>query len=188
MKQASSIQAGLAIVSTAAGVMMSGCTPQPSQPAAVINDKIYAVTPNAMKVKAGIVTGNFSDMKVTERVEEGSGRVASPAKLTGTLVLKNVSADQSVRLLTGKIVYIDTQGRPLKLENARIEPTLSLSSSYGTAERLDPGQEKSQSVDAEFPVEALKLKKLKDIRIELSYIPSAYKEEALNFPVSIGGK
>jgi len=94
---------------------MSGCTPQPSKPAAVINDKIYAVTPNAMKVKAGIVTGNFSDMKVTERVEEGSGRVASPAKLTGTLVLKNVSTDQSVRLLTGKIVY---DGEPGALDDA----------------------------------------------------------------------
>jgi hypothetical protein len=30
------------------------------------------VTPNAMKVKAGIVTGEVTDMKVTERVEDGS--------------------------------------------------------------------------------------------------------------------
>ncbi len=59
---------------------------------------------------------------------------------------------------------------------------------YGSSERLDPGQDATQSVDAEFPVEALKAKKLKEIRLELSYIPSPFKEEKLNFTVSIRGQ
>jgi hypothetical protein len=40
-------------------------------------------------------------------------------------------------------------------------------------------------VEAEFPVAALKAKRLKEIRLELQYIPSAYKQETMNFGVSI---
>ena len=93
-----------------------------------------------------------------------------------------------MRLLGGKISYFDMVGKPIKLEDSRTEPTLKVSSSYGSSERLDPGQEATQTVDAEFPVEALKAKRLKDIRLELVYIPSAFKEETLNFTVSIGGQ
>ena len=123
-----------------------------------------------------------------ERVEEGSGRVVSPAKLIGKLVLKNISADQTVRLIGGKISYIDAQGQPIKLEDNRTEPTIKIASSYGSSERLDPGQDVTQVVDAEFPAAALKTKKLKEIRLELSYIPTPFKQETLNFTVSIGGQ
>ena len=181
-----SMRAGLVAMSTAIAAMTAGCTPPPVKPSAAINDKVYSVTPATIKVKAGIVTGDMSEMKVIERVEEGSGRITAPAKLSGKLVLKNVSADQTVRLIGGKIVYIDMQGRPIKLEEARLEPTLKMPSSYGSSERLDPGQENSQTVDADFPAAALKAKTLKDVRIELTYIASPYKEEMLNFPVSIG--
>ena len=40
----------------------------------------------------------------------------------------------------------------------------------------------------EFPVEALQAKRLKDIRLGITYIASPYREENLNFPVSIGGQ
>ena len=139
-----------------------------------------------MKVKAGIVTGDVTEMKVTERVEKGSGRVVSPAKLTGTLKLKNSSKDQAVRLVGGKIQYIDAQGQPMKLEETRTEPTIKFAT-YGS-ERLDPGQDATQSVDVDFPAEALKAKKLREIRLDLAYIPSPYKEETVNFTVVIGGQ
>jgi len=181
------MRASLIVMSTAAA-MTAGCSPQPSAVAAAINDKVYAVMPASVKVKAGIVTGEVTEMKVTERVEEGSGRIASPAKLSGKLVLKNVSPDQTVRLIGGKISYIDAQGQRIKLEENRTEPTIRVASSYGSSDRLDPGQEVTQVVDAEFPAEALKAKKLKDIRIELSYIPAPFKEETFNFPVSIISK
>ena len=71
--------------SAAVVAMMAGCSPQPTTIAAAIKDKVYTVSPDAVKVKAGIVTGEVSEMKVTERVEEGSGRVTSPAKLSGKL-------------------------------------------------------------------------------------------------------
>ena len=177
---------GVMMVTTAVAAMTLGCSQQPSGTAAVIEDKTYTVTPASVKVKAGIVTGDVTEMKVTERVEKGSDRIVSPAKLTGKLVLKNSSTDQAVRLVGGKILYIDAQGQPIKLAEAQTEPTIRFAT-YG-AETLDPGKDATQSMDVDFPAEALKAKKLKEIRLELVYIPSPYKEEAVSFTVSIGGQ
>ena len=177
---------GVMMVTTAVAAMTLGCSQQSSGPAVVIEDKVYTVTPAAVKVKAGIVTGDVTEMKVTERVEKSSGRIVSPAKLTGKLVLKNSSTDQAVRLVGGKILYIDAQGQPIKLVEGRTEPTLKFAT-YGS-DRLDPGKEDTQSLEVDFPAEALKAKKLKEIRLELVYIPSPYKEEAVSFTVSIGGQ
>ena len=156
---------------------------QPAATAAVVEDKSYAVTPPTVKVKAGIVAGEVVDMKVTERVEKGSDRIVTQAKLSGILRLKNISKDQTVRLVAGKIVYVDDHGQPIKLEDARTEPALKFS---GSAERLDPGQETTESIDVDFPAEALKARKLGQIRLELAYVPSPYKQETLSLPVSIG--
>jgi len=164
--------------------MTLGPVPQPAATAAVIEERTYAVTPASVKVQAGIVTGEVTAMKVAERIEKGSDRIVTPAKLTATLTLKNTSANQTVRLLDGKLLYIDAQGQPIKLEDGRTEPTLKFAS-YGS-ERLDPGQEATQTVDVEFPVEALKAKRLKEIRLAFAYIPSPYRAETVNFAVSLG--
>ena len=165
--------------------MLFGPVQQPAAVAAPIEEKTYAVTSAAVKVKAGIVTGEVTDMKVAERVEKGSDRIVTAAKLTGMLKLKNTSANQTVRLLEGKLRYIDAKGQPIKLEDARTEPTFKFTA-YGSSERLDPGQEAIQSLDVEFPAEALKPNSLKEIRLEFAYIPSPYREETINIPVSIG--
>src|SRR6266850_1261388 len=66
------MRTGVMAVSAAVAAMMFGCSPQPGATLAVVKDKIYSVTPAAMKVKSGIVTGELTEMKVTERIEEGS--------------------------------------------------------------------------------------------------------------------
>jgi len=181
-------RAGVMAVGAVVVAMTLGCSPKPAATQAAVKDKFYAVTPDALTVKGGLMSGALTEMKVSERIEDGSGRIDQPARLTGKLVLTNVSKDQSVRLLGGKLLYIDMQGKPIPLEDKRTEPTLKLSSSYGNQERLDPGQDASQSVEADFPAEALKMKRLKEIRLELLYSPSAYKQETMNFGVSIGGQ
>lgn len=176
---------GAAVVAVVAWMTLAPA-PQPAATAAAIEDKTYTVTPAAMKVKAGIVTGELTEMKVTERVEQGSGRVVFAAKLTAKVVLKNSSATETVRLVAGTIKYIDAQGQPIKLEETRTEPSLKFAT-YGN-DRLDPGQEVTQSLDVDFPAEALKAKKLREIRLDLAYISSPYREEAVHFTVSIGGQ
>jgi len=176
------------MMATTAVAATFGCAQKPPATMAVIEDKVYTVTPDQVMVKAGIVSGEVTELKVTERVEKDSGRVDSPAKLTGKLKLTNSSTDQTVRLIGAKILYIDDQGQLIKIEEARTEPALKFSGSYNSTDRLDPGQDATQAVDVDFPAEALKAKKLKEIRIELVYIPSPYKLQTANFSVSIGGQ
>ena len=174
---------GLSVSAAVVAVMALGCAQQPAATAAVVEERTYLVTPASVTVKAGIVKGAVMQMKVTERIEQGSNLVISPAKLTGTLKLTNTSADQTVRLVAGRILYIDAQGQPLRVEDARTDPALKFSP-YGS-ERLDPGQEVTQSLDVEFPAEALTARRLKEIRLELTYVPSPYRQETANFTVSI---
>lgn len=173
-------------VAAAVAAMTLGCSQQ-SGPTIVLEEKVYTVTPDAVRVKAGILTGEVTEMRVIEQVDKDSGKVVSQAKLTGTLKLTNSSSDQTVRLVGGKFLFIDAQGQPIRVEEKRIATTVKLPM-YGAAERLDPGQEETQSVDVDFPTEALKAKKLKEIRLELVYLPSPYRQEAANFAVSIGGQ
>jgi hypothetical protein len=177
--------AGILVAAFAA--VTPGCSQKPVT-TAVIEDKVYTVTPDQVQVKTGIVVGQVTEMKVTERVEQGTGRIDSPAKLTGKLKLTNSSADQSVRLIGGKILYIDEQGQVIKIEETRTEPALKFQAAYNSTDRLDPGQEATQAVEVDFPASALKASKLKEIRIELAYIPSSYKLQTAAFPVSIGGQ
>jgi uncharacterized membrane protein YeaQ/YmgE (transglycosylase-associated protein family) len=167
--------------------MTFGPTPQPAAVAAVIEDKVYTVTPAAISVKAGLVTGEVTEMKVMERVEQGSGRVMSPARLTAKVVLKNSSPKQALRLVGGKIRYLDAQGQPIRLEETRTEPALKFSD-YGSSDQLEPGQEATQLLDVDFPADALKAKRLKEIRLELVFLPLSYREETVHFNVSIGGQ
>jgi uncharacterized membrane protein YeaQ/YmgE (transglycosylase-associated protein family) len=164
--------------------MNLGPAQQPAATAAVIEDKSYTVTPPSLRVKAGIVAGEVVDMKIVERVEKGSDRIVSLAKLSAILRLKNTSTNQTVRLVTGKLQYVDSKGQPIKLEDARAEPTVKFASS--SSDRLDPGQETTEAMDVDFPAEALKAGMLKEIRLELAYITSPYREETVHFPVTIG--
>jgi uncharacterized membrane protein YeaQ/YmgE (transglycosylase-associated protein family) len=163
-----------------------GPAQQPTAAAAVIEDKSYPVTPATLQVKAGIVSGEVVGMKVTERVEKGSDRVVSLAKLSGILRLKNTSPNQTVRLVAGKISYVDAQGQPIKVGDTRTEPTIKFMSS--STDRLDPGQETTEAMDVDFPAEALQAARLKEIRLELAYITSPYREQTVRLPVSIGGQ
>jgi hypothetical protein len=180
---------GVMTVTAAVAAMTLGCGQSTSVPAAVIEDKIYTVTPPAMAVtvKAGVMTGEVTELKITERVEKDSGKVVSPAKLTGKLKLQNSSTDQTIRLIGGKIQFIDSDGKPILVEEKKFEPTIRFQT-YGAAERLDPGQDATQAMDLDFPAVALKAKKLKEIRLELTYLPSPYKAETVNFAVSVGGQ
>lgn len=175
---------GVAVV-VIMGWMMFAPAQQPAATAAAVQDKTYTVTPSTMKLKVGIVTAEFADLKVTERIEDGTGRIVSPAKLTGTIMLKNTSRDQAVRLIGGKLRYVDAQGQPIKVADMPSEPAIKFASSG--SDRLDPGQEASESLDVDFPADALAGTKLKAIHLDLAYLPSPYREETARFGVAIGG-
>ena len=74
----------------------------------------------------------------------------------------------------------------MKLEATRIEFIFKFANMSNSVDWLDLGQDLTQTIDVDFPAGALTASKLKEIRIELAYIPSAYKLQTANFGVSIG--
>jgi hypothetical protein len=148
-------------------------------------EKTFNLTPANASVKASFLTGQLQDLKVVERVEQGTGKVTEPPRLHATLKLKNASQDQSARLLSGKIEYMDKEGKPIALAEGRRDTSFSLPSYQ--SDRLDPGKDVSQDIDVPFPSTALKEKRLRDIRLDLTYIPMPYKEETVEMHVSLGG-
>ena len=75
---------------------LAACSQQEQQAAAPqIEEKSFAVSPASASVKASFLTGELRDMKVTERVEQGTGKVVDPPKLRATLKIKNTSENQA---------------------------------------------------------------------------------------------
>lgn len=180
------MRASVALVGAAAAAMALGCSPGPSAAAAASTEKIYALHPESLRVEAGTFVANVVRMKVAERIEEHSGRVVSPARLTGRLFLENVSLDQSIHVIGGRIVYLDAKGEIIPVESGRAEPTLHLASGFGATGRLEPGKIATTLLYAEFPTAALSAVSLKTIRIklEIAAVPTVTEEQVLNFPVS----
>lgn len=178
-----------AIAWVSAGLLAAGlaaCGQKEEQAAAPqIEDKTFAVTPATAAVKAWFLTGELQELKVTERVEKGTGKVVDPPKLTATLKLKNISTNQAARLIVGKIEYGDAEGKAIPLAEGRRDTSFKFYS-YQT-ERLDPGMETTARIEVPFPAAALKEKRLRDIRLELTYIPTPYTEETVHIQVSLGG-
>lgn len=176
--------AGVALTAIVAAAGLAACGGQPQQATSSpsFQTRQFALTPKAAAVKASFLTGVFENMQVTEVVEEGTGRIVTAPTLKGTLKLRNTSEDRAARLIGGKIEYVDVDGRPIRAEGR--QDTSFRWSSYQT-ERLDPGMETSQSVEVPFPAAALKDRRLRDIRLELAYIPTPYRVETISVEVSI---
>lgn len=178
---------GVMAAAVSAAALILGCSQQPAQKAAATEEKDFNLSPAAVTVQAGIVTGELTQMKVTEEVKKGSGEIVLPPQLSGTLKLKNTSTDQTVHLLGGKIRYLDAQGQPIKVADSGDTAAISFAG-YGSTDQLTPGQDTTQSVNVGFPAAALKAKDLKSISLELTYVPTPYKDETLNFKVAVSGQ
>jgi hypothetical protein len=169
------------------GAATLGCAPELSVPGVVVQDRLYTVTPSASKAKIGGLTGEVSEMSITEQVDKGSGRIISPALLSASLKLTNHSTTQTLRLIGVTVHYVDAQGKPLALELSRPEARL-LFTTVGDADRLEPGKSAIQKLAVAFPAAALQAKALREIRMDLVYQPSPQPQESLRFPVSIAAQ
>ncbi len=134
----------------------------------------FAITPASAPVRAGIVAGEIAEL----RVKDGDA-----ARLLGTLFLRNTSERHSVRLVSGTIRFLDSRWSPIRFHDGRTAASFTFSAS-GT-ERLDPGHEARQGVEVPCPAEALEAGALKGLRLEIAYVSSPVREEAVSFAVSI---
>ena len=180
-----SIVSGLAAVVVLAG--LAGCTQSGSVSASPqIEDQTFALTPSTAPLEVAFLTGQVADLRVTKRVEEGTGRVVEQPTLHGTLKLTNASEDQAARLVGGQIVYLDRQGQAIPLAEGRGDAKIQFYS-YG-GERLDPGMESSHSIEVPFPVAALDGANLGRLQVEVTFIPTSYREETASVEVTLAQK
>ena len=101
-------------------------------------------------------------------------------------MLKNLSADRSVLIDGGKVVFADAKDRAIGLGPESVEPAIRLGDSYNTTStRLAPGQELARDIDVEFPVEALKPGRLRGIHVQINYSVAPFKRDLLEFPVAL---
>lgn len=168
-----------------AGLGLAACSQSETDTAASapsIQEKTFALSPAQATVKAGFLTGEFEDLRVYQRVEEGTGKVVEAPKLRGSLKLTNASADQGARPLAGRVSYLDQAGQPLRLAEGRGEASFTFPSYQ---DRLDPGATTTASLDVPFPAAALKAQRLGEVRLELSYIPVPIREETLSVTTTV---
>ncbi len=149
-------------------------------------EKTFTLTSSNAPMKVDFLTGQLQDLTVTERVDPKTGTVVDLPKLQGTLKLKNVSADQSARLIGGKLLFLDAKGQPIPIAKDRSDTSFTFSS-FET-QRLDPGQETSQTIDVPFPRSALKANDLQTVRLDMTYVPSTYREQTISYAVSLKGQ
>lgn len=156
-------------------------TSQSAAPPVPVDEKTIPLKPTVTFVKASFLTGELQDMRVTERTERGTGRVSGTPVFRATLTVTNDSTDQAARLLGGKIEYIDPTGQLIVL------PHTSFRFIGVPTDRLDPGMHTSQVIEVPFPVSAFKANGLREVSLELIYLPIPYREDTVNIPVYLGG-
>lgn len=146
-----------------------------------VDEKTIPLKPSITFVKASFLTGELRDLRVTERVEHGTGKAVGTPLLRATLTVTNDSENQAARLLGGKIEYIDSKGMQIQIAHTAF-PFVGVSS-----DRLDPGMHTSLVIDVLFPSTALKPNAIREVRLELIYLPITYREDTVKFPVYLGG-
>jgi hypothetical protein len=156
----------------------AGASPQPTE-------KTFTLSPSSTPVQVGFLAGQLQDLRVTEQIEAGTGKVVDPPWFHATLKLKNVSGDQAARLISGKLQYLGPDGKPIALAADRRDTSFSFNG-YQT-DRLDPGMQTSQEIEIPFPAAALGSDTLRNIRLELTYTPQPYKEESVTVPLAVKG-
>ena len=167
---------------------LAACSQQQGQPAAASAEpvqKTFTLTSGNTPVKVDFLTGQLKDLTITERVDPKTSKVVDRPELRGTLVLKNGSTDQSVSLIKGMLVFLDAKGQVIPIAKDRGDTSLSFNS-YDT-QRLNPGQETSVTIDIPFPQAGLQANDLQNVRLDLTYLPTSYREQAVNIPVALKG-
>jgi hypothetical protein len=170
-----------ALALTACGQQSGQSTTAAAQPV----EKTFTLTPSNAQMKVDFLVGQLQQLTITERLDSKTGSVVDSPELRGTLKIKNTSHDQAVRLIAGKLVFLDAKGQVIPLAKERGDAALTFSS-YDSP-RLDPGQESSHSIDVPFPRAGLQANVVQTVRLDLTYLPAPVREQAVDTPVSLKG-
>jgi hypothetical protein len=168
-----------------AALALVACSSEPTD-IPRIEAKTFTVKPATLPVRIGVLSGQLMDLTVLERVNVKTGEVVYAPQLRGTIHLKNTSSDQAVRLVNGQVEYLAAGGARIGLASDRGDTSFRFYSS--SHERLDPGMEVTQSLEVPFPAAALKGDTLAEVRLNVRYIATPYREESVEIPVALAGR
>jgi hypothetical protein len=157
---------------------------QSTRTAAQPIEKVFTVASSAT-MKVDFLSSQLQELTITERIDPKTKNVVDLPELRGTLKLKNDSKDQSARLLGGRLVFLDAKGQVIPVAKDRGDASFTFSA-YET-QRLDPGKETSQTIDVPFPRAGLQASEIHSIRLDLNYLPSVYRAQSVDYPVSVKG-
>jgi hypothetical protein len=175
----------VAIVLIGAVAALAGCCSQSSAEVPRIEEKISSFTPATIPVQVGVMTGRLAALSVIHRVNAETGEVVY-AHLRGTLRLKNTASDESLQLVEGKIDYLAGSGAPIAPASDRSDTSFRF---HGySSDPLDPGGEISHPIDLPFPPTVINGGVLKRIRLTVTYLPAAYKEDSAEVPVTVAAR
>jgi hypothetical protein len=144
-------------------------------------EKVSPLKPSITFVKASFLTGEIEGLRVVERIQPGTEELVGAPLLEATLTVSNDSRDHAARLLGGKVEYIDGTGKRIPMDGTTFVFRAT------APDRLDPGQKVSQPIEIAFPPSALKPDGLREVSLELTYLPMPYETDTVNVPVYLGG-
>jgi hypothetical protein len=154
-------------------------------PAPAVDVKTVALQPARIPVTTASLTGELEGLTVITRVDKKTGTLTESPDLRAKLRLRNMTADQALRLLSGKVEYLGANGVQIPL--AKDQGSSGFSFYPDQQDDVLPGQEMSQVIRVPFPAAALKTHTLRDIRLHLTYRATPYKSETVDSPVTLPG-
>ena len=154
-------------------------------PAPAVEVRTVALQPTSISVATPSLAGRLEGLAVNTHVDRKTGKLLDSPTLRATLHLRNATADQALRLLSGAVEYVGADGAQIPLSKDQGNSGFS----FFPDEQGDvlPGQSMSQVIEVPFPAPALKANALRDVRLHLTYRAIPYKNETVEGPVTVAG-
>lgn len=141
-----------------------------------------ALTTSAQEIKGEQFTLQLSNLRISKTVDKSTKELTTTPNLRGNIKIINQSKNiLDVQGVT--IQYLDSSGNPVPFKTGEKKVAVS---TYWTD--LQPGKEAENYLDVTVPMAAVKEKSLDKIQVNVVYIPSPLKREALSIPVKMEEK
>ena len=157
-----------------------GCTKEEKK---VETPKQEQITKNLAPQKSELKGQNFfvelSDLRVITVVDTASKEIVETPTLKGNIKITNKSKDiLDIQAVTFE--YLDEAGKPIPFK-----PEEKIDKVYPFWKALQPEGVTEGSLDVTIPMNAIKEKSLRNIEVNLVYVPSPLKRETLTLSEKI---
>ena len=162
--------------------VFNGCKKAEVTEGLKIEEVTVALTPSTQEAKGEQFTLQLSNLKILKTIDKSTKELTTTPNLKGNIKITNHSKNiLDVQGVT--IQYLDNLGNPIPFKTGEKKVTVS---TYWTD--LQPGKEAENYLDVTVPMAAVKEKSLDKIQVNVVYIPSPLKREALGIRVKMEEK